>query len=62
VLHEAMEAELGRLLAEGEIRADLAGGGAVPSLTTKGFQTDHAAGPVQLGRQIAGAVYRGLAK
>ncbi len=61
-LQAAVEAELGRLLAEGGVGADLAGGGAVPSVKAEGFQIGGEGNPVQLGRQIARSVYGGIGK
>lgn len=59
-LQAAVEAELGRLLAEGGLGA-LAAGGAVPSVKAGGFEIS-GEGPAQLGKQIAGAVYGGIGK
>jgi hypothetical protein len=60
-LQAAVEAELARLLAEGGMGETWAAGGAVPALKAAGFQMN-GEGPVQLGRQIAGALYGGLGK
>ena len=60
-LQAAVEAELGRLLAEGGLGA-LAGGGVVHSLKAGGFEISSDGNPAQLGRQIAGAVYGGIRK
>jgi hypothetical protein len=60
VLREALEAELGRLLAEGGIGEGLAGGGAVPSVRVKGFQMGEGYDAAQLGRQVAQSVYGGI--
>jgi hypothetical protein len=62
ILQAALEAELGRLLAEGGVGESWAAGGAVPSLKADGFQMNSERNPAQLGRQIAGAVYGGLGK
>ena len=62
VLQEALEAELGRLLAEGGIEGNFAGGEAVPSVRANGFEMSAEGSPVQLGRQIAQAVYGGIGK
>ena len=61
LLQAAVEAELGRLIAEGGA-GGLAAGGAVPSLRAGGFQMGGDGNPRQLGRQIAGAVYGGIGK
>jgi hypothetical protein len=60
VLQAALEAELGRLLAQGGVGASLAGGGAVPALRAGGFTMSGTRNSRQLGRQIARAVYGGL--
>jgi hypothetical protein len=62
VLQAAVEAELGRLLAEGGVGESWAAGGAVPALKADGFQMSGERNPAQLGRQIAGAVYGGIGK
>lgn len=61
-LQAAVEAELGRLLAEGGISADLAAGTMVPSVRADGFEMSGQGSPVQLGRQIARSVYGGIGK
>ena len=61
-LQVAIEAELGRLLAEGGIGVGRAGGGAVPSVTASGFQLAREDSPFQLGQRIARSVYGGIAK
>jgi hypothetical protein len=61
-LQAAVEAELGRLLAEGGVGADLAGGGAVPSVKAGGFEMGGEGNPHQLGAQIARSVYGGIGK
>lgn len=61
-LQAAVEAELGRLLAEGGVGADLAGGGAVPSVRAAGFEMGADGNPDQLGTQIARSVYGGIGK
>jgi hypothetical protein len=60
-LQAALEAELGRLIAEGGV-GGLAMGGAVPSVKAEGFQMGVDGNPRQLGRQIAGSVYGGIGK
>lgn len=61
-LQAAVEAELGRLLAEGGVGADFAGGGAVPSVRAGGFEMGGDRNPRQLGAQIARSVYGGIGK
>lgn len=61
LLQAALEAELGRLIAEGGV-GGLAAGGAVPALKAGGFEMSGDGNPSQLGRQIAGAVYGGIGK
>jgi hypothetical protein len=61
-LQAAVEAELGRLLAQGGVGASLAGGGAVPSVRAGGLQMGGEGNPRKLGRQIARAVYGGIGK
>lgn len=59
-LQDALETELGRLLAQGGIPGELAAGGALPSLRANGFEMSSGRDPVQLGQQIARSVYGGL--
>jgi hypothetical protein len=61
LLQAALEAELGRLIAEGGV-GGLAAGGAVPAIKAGGFEMSGEGNPAQLGRQIAGAVYGGIGK
>jgi hypothetical protein len=61
-LQAAVEAELGRLLSEGGVGADFAGGGAVPSVKAGGFEMGGDGNPQQLGAQIARSVYGGIGK
>ena len=61
-LQAAVEAELGRLLAEGGIGDGLAGGGAVPAVRAEGFALSADGSPVSLGQQIARSVYGGIGK
>jgi hypothetical protein len=56
-LQAAVEAELGRLLAEGGLAAGLAQGGAVPGLAGGSIQLGPGNAPDHLGRQIAQAAY-----
>ena len=60
VLQEAIQGELGRLLAEGAIGAGLAVGGLMPSVRASGFEISGDGSPVALGRQIARSVYGGI--
>jgi len=59
-VQKAVESELSRLLAEGGIGQELAGGGAVPSVPGGSIEVADKSNPRNLGRQIAGAVYGGL--
>jgi hypothetical protein len=61
LLQAALEAELGRLIAEGGV-GGLAAGGAVPAIKAGGIEMSGEGNPAQLGRQIAGAVYGGIGK
>ena len=56
-LQAALEAELGRLLAQGEIGTHLAQGGAVPRLAAPAIQLPTNTDPTVLGTSIAQAVY-----
>jgi hypothetical protein len=58
-VRRAVEAELGRLLAEGGVSPALASGPALPAVDAGGFVVDRR-GPSTLGRQIARALYRGI--
>ncbi|HEX6899538.1 MAG TPA: hypothetical protein VF789_07495 [Thermoanaerobaculia bacterium] len=62
VLQAAVEAELGRLLAEGGVGPDLASGIAVPSVRAAGIEMGADGSPQQLGTQIARSVYGGIGK
>ena len=57
VLQAALEAELGRLLAQGGLNNSLAHGGAMPRLTAPAIQHSTNADPTVLGTSIAQAVY-----
>ena len=61
-LQTAVEVELGRLLSAGGVNRELAGGIALPSLRAGDVQLGAGAGPVQLGQQIAQAVYGGIGR
>jgi hypothetical protein len=62
VLQAALEAELGRLLAEGGVNPDLRGGIAVPAVRAAGFELSGDRGAAGLGEQIARSVYGGIGK
>jgi hypothetical protein len=59
-LQAALEAELGRLLAEGGLATGLADGTMVPGLAGGNIQLAQDNEPGALGRQIARAVYGGI--
>ena len=56
----AVEAELGRLLADGGLAPDLVVGGAVPRVPGGTIELTSKSNPSQLGQQIAQAVYGGI--
>ena len=56
----AVEAELGRLLADGGLAPDLLAGGAVPRVQGSTIKLQPESNPSQLGQQIAQAVYGGI--
>jgi hypothetical protein len=56
----AVEAELGRLLTENGLAADLQAGGAMPSVNANGIQLASGSSPAQMGKQIAQSVYGGI--
>ena len=58
----ALEAELGRLLAQGGVGAELAGGRAVPAVRADGFQMNGDGSSVRLGQQVAQSVYGGIGR
>jgi hypothetical protein len=60
LLQESLQAELGRLLAEGGIEGGLATGLMVPAVRANGFEMSREGGAVRLGQQIAGSVYGGI--
>lgn len=60
VLQAAMEAELGRLLAENGMGSAWKMGGAVPSIAAPQIQLSPEGTPTQWGHQIAHSVYRGI--
>jgi hypothetical protein len=60
LVQAAVEHELGRLLSAGQLKPNIASGGAMPALQVGMIQAPNAASPVRLGAQIAGAVYSGI--
>lgn len=62
LLQAAIEAELTRLLANGDLNDALRSGGALYSVRTAGIQLENDGSPGRLGEQIAGAVYGGIGK
>jgi hypothetical protein len=61
-IRAAVETELSRLLSEGGLAHELAGGIALPSLAADNIQLPQGGNPWQLGEQIARAVYSGIGK
>jgi len=61
LVQAAVEAELSRLLTEGGLAAELAAGGAVPSVLAEGIKLAGSS-PANIGRQVAKAVYGGIGK
>ena len=59
-IRAAVEAELSRLLTEGGLAHELAGGGALPAIAAGNVQLNGGRDPWQLGEQIARAVYEGI--
>jgi hypothetical protein len=60
LLQASVEAELGRLLMENGLSAELMAGGAMPSISAGGMQLTPGLSPVQMGQQIARSVYGGI--
>lgn len=60
VLKTALEAELGRLLANNGIASDLQRSGALHSLRAGSMEVENNGEPSHLGQQIAQAVHGGL--
>lgn len=60
LLQAAVEAELGRLLTENGLSAELMVGGAMPHVPAGSIHLTPDANPIQMGQQIAQAVYRGI--
>lgn len=61
-VQQALERELTRLLATGELQNAWPSGGNVHRLRTAAIQIAQETRPVRLGEQIAGAVYGGVGK
>lgn len=59
-IQTAVEAELGRLLAEHGVAAELQAGGAVASIHANEIQLTRGTNPAQIGTQIAQSVYSGI--
>lgn len=62
LLQAAVEGELGRLMMAGGVNAELAAGGAVPSVNGGDLRASGDAGPARLGEQIAQVVYGGIGR
>lgn len=60
-LREAVSVELTRLLRDGGLADTVTRGGAVPRLRAPSAELS-ASGPDHLGRQLAGAIYRGIGR
>ena len=61
-VQQALERELTKLLATGELQDTWQSGGNVHRMQTAGIQVAQEIQPAHLGEQIAGAVYGGLSK
>lgn len=62
VLRASVEAELTRLLSKGAIAPALMTGATASTLVAPSVRLQPGAQPAAIGRQIAGAVYRGIGK
>lgn len=60
LLQQALQVELARLLANGNLNPDFANGIAIHRLTVPGIQLAENLQPTQLGQQIARALYGGI--
>jgi len=60
LLQASVETELGRLLAHGGLLPSFSEGVALPHVSTNGIQLGDGNDPLQMGRQIARSVYRGI--
>jgi hypothetical protein len=58
----AVEGELMRLLAADGLSSRLLSGGTMPRLPTTSIQVSDQPNPIDLGQQIAGAVYGGIGR
>lgn len=58
----AVEGELMRLLSAAGLSRGLLSGGTMPRLTTTSIQVSDQPNPIDLGQQIAGAVYGGIGR
>lgn len=61
-LQAAVESELGRLLAEGGLSTEMQTGIALPSVRAGDVRLGEQASPIQMGGQIARAVYTGIGR
>ena len=57
---DALQSELGRLLAEAGVPPGISSGGEIPRLDAGPFAMRASASPQEAGRQVAQAVYRAL--
>ena len=62
ILRAAVEVELARLLTENNVAANWQTGGAVPNVRSNAIELTTQSSPAQIGRQIAGSIYRGIDK
>lgn len=62
LLQAAVETELRQLLTVGGLSPPLASGVALPRIASPSIQLNAAASTAEIGRQIAGSVYRGIGK
>jgi hypothetical protein len=60
LLQATLEAELGRLLENGELAPGLLAGGTVPNVSAGNIELMQENNPTLLGQQLAQAVYGGL--
>lgn len=60
LLQASVETELGRLLARGGLSPSFLEGVALPHVSTNGIQLAGGNDPLQVGRQIAQSVYKGI--
>ena len=62
IVQAAVEAELARLIAAGELKTDLLGGGARPYASANAIQLASDDSPTRIGQQIAQSVYGGIGR